>query len=71
MDPGGEGRGVIDCFQDFDELHEIGCLFPGECCMPGPHFRSECVTADMIEEYEKACEQVSDRNRGFVDGDGI
>ncbi len=27
-----------------------GCAFPGECCMPGPHYRHECHTAAMIED---------------------
>lgn len=30
-------------------LGEEGCLFPGECCMPGPHYESECHTPDMME----------------------
>ena len=33
-----------------DEMDEEGCLFPGECCMPGPHYRHECHTAEMIAE---------------------
>jgi hypothetical protein len=28
---------------------EIGCLFPGECCMPGEHRKSECHTAEDLE----------------------
>lgn len=35
---------------DFDELDDDECAFPGDCCMPGPHFRSECHTAEMLEE---------------------
>lgn len=35
-----------------DEEREEGCCFPGECCMPGPHFRHECHTAEMIRSYE-------------------
>jgi len=30
-----------------------GCLFPGKCCMPGPHDMSECHTADMIEQFNR------------------
>lgn len=25
-----------------------GCLFPGECCMPWPHYESECHTAGNL-----------------------
>ena len=32
-----------------DSLHEVGCLFPDKCCMPGEHFMSECHTAEMME----------------------
>ena len=32
---------------------EIGCCFPGECCMPGEHFKHECHTAAMIEQWNK------------------
>jgi hypothetical protein len=32
---------------------EIGCLFPGECCMPGEHHKSECHTAEHLEAYEQ------------------
>jgi hypothetical protein len=44
--------------EDFDEgngwetadsvLGEEGCLFPGKCVMSGPHFISECHTAEDI-----------------------
>ena len=30
-----------------------GRAFPGEGCMPGDHFRSECFTAAMAEEYRE------------------
>jgi len=30
-----------------------GCLFPGQCCMPGPHDKSECHTPEMIEDFER------------------
>lgn len=33
---------------------EEGCCFPDECCMPGLHMKSECHTAEMIEDYEKS-----------------
>lgn len=28
------------------------CLFPKECCMPGPHGPDECYTGAMEDEYE-------------------
>lgn len=31
------------------ERQDFGCCFPGECCMPGLHFPSECHTAAMYE----------------------
>ena len=39
---------------DDDDDHVEGCVFPGECCMPGPHLKSECHTAEMLmqQEYE-------------------
>jgi hypothetical protein len=40
-----------------DDL-EFGCHFPGECCMPGPHFKSECHTAAMAEEYYNEMEKL-------------
>lgn len=27
------------------------CLFPDNCCMPGPHTNDECHTPEMAEEY--------------------
>jgi hypothetical protein len=32
-----------------DGEFESGCCFPGECCVPGPHMRAECHTAEMLE----------------------
>ena len=28
----------------------FGCLFPSQCCMPGPHYPSDCVSVEMMEE---------------------
>lgn len=30
-----------------------GCLFPGKCCMPGPHYESECHTAEMLQQQNQ------------------
>lgn len=41
-----------DYADEDDGLPEFGCcLPPGECCMPGFHFPSECHTA---ADYERA-----------------
>lgn len=35
-------------------LHEIGCCFPGECCMAHvDHFRHECYTPEMAEAEDR------------------
>lgn len=31
-----------------------GCVFPGECCMPGEHTKDECHTAEMVEDHERS-----------------
>jgi len=48
-------NGCDECTDDYgDESHEPPeygcCLPPGECCMPGLHFTSECHTA---ADYER------------------
>lgn len=35
---------------DDDDYMVEGCVFPGECCMPGPHYLHECHTPEMIED---------------------
>ena len=31
--------------------HEaFGCLFPSQCCMPGPHYPPDCVSVEMMED---------------------
>ena len=31
--------------------HEaFGRLFPSQCCMPGPHYPSDCVSVEMMED---------------------
>jgi hypothetical protein len=37
------------CDRD-DEENDTGCCFPGRCCMPGEHLRSECHTAEMMAQ---------------------
>lgn len=40
--------------EDEESSLEEGCVFPGQCCMPGPHFTSECHTAEMIRMQKGA-----------------
>jgi hypothetical protein len=44
---------------DDDELDE--CCFPARCLMPGYHLRSECHTAEMLEEYAVDCDMLCSR----------
>jgi hypothetical protein len=32
------------------------CLYPFECCVPGPHETFECHTAEMAEELAREAE---------------
>jgi hypothetical protein len=34
-----------------EAIDEHTCCFPGNCLMPGEHMRSECHTAEMVEDY--------------------
>lgn len=40
-------------FADPDDEETEGCEFPGNCCMPAFHLRSECHTPEMAEEWFK------------------
>lgn len=51
-DPNTDERDKYD--EEVDEMHEIGCCFPGECIMPGEHFRYECHTVQMAQDAERA-----------------
>jgi len=60
---------IGDCeFDDYDEddggdildlLEGDGCLFPEECLMPGYHYRCECYTREMVEDFEETREIIS------------
>lgn len=39
-----------------------GCLFPGECCMPGPHYTTECHTAQMLMDLEQRLKESNNEN---------
>ncbi|QIN85347.1 hypothetical protein GBA63_21755 (plasmid) [Rubrobacter tropicus] len=28
----------------------FGCFFPSQCCMPGPHYPSDCVSVEVMED---------------------
>jgi len=47
MDEGADGEGEAGVYDGSDEF--VICCTDPECVMPGPHFRSECHTAEMIE----------------------
>lgn len=42
---------------DPGSLDREGCLFGAGCCMPGPHFESECHTAEMVEQVREVDER--------------
>ncbi len=47
---------------DGEGENELGCCFPEECCMPGPHYRYECHTAEMLmEQHEVDIDEARDR----------
>ncbi len=48
----------------FDPM-QLGCLFPGNCLMPGPHMIGECHTAEMMEEQERLDELDNGRATGL------
>ena len=44
-------HGDLDYEEDEFGSEEFGCVFGDECCMPGFHYRSECYTPEMAEEW--------------------
>ena len=38
----------------------FGCLFPSQCCMPGPHYPSDCVSVEMMEDLFAEAEAAGD-----------
>lgn len=44
-------HGDLDYEEDEFGFEEFGCVFGEECCMPGFHYRSECYTPEMAEEW--------------------
>lgn len=36
-----------------DERETFGCVLGDRCCMPGPHYPSECHSAEMMEAMEQ------------------
>ncbi len=53
-----EERFVLEPWHDEDEpcdddMETEGCCFPDKCIMGGMHLKSECCTAEMMEQiYE-------------------
>ncbi|MGF1472952.1 MAG: hypothetical protein ACFB50_14585 [Rubrobacteraceae bacterium] len=56
-DSGNFTHGDLDYEEDEFGFEEFGCVFGSECCMPGFHFRSECYTPEMAEEWYAAEKQ--------------
>jgi|GEM_PF-3549196 len=53
MDDGVDEPDDSHRYQDDDSpLGPEGCCFPGKCCMPGPHYESECHTPEMLMAIE-------------------
>ncbi len=53
MDDGVDEPNDHDCkWDDESPLGPEGCIFPRECCMPGPHYESECHTPQMLLDLE-------------------
>jgi hypothetical protein len=40
----------LDDERETEDDDQIGCCFPGTCCMPGEHFESECHTSEIMEQ---------------------
>jgi hypothetical protein len=40
----------LDDERETEDDDQIGCCFPGTCCMPVEHFESECHTSEMMEQ---------------------
>lgn len=36
-----------------EDRYDYGCLYPEKCCMPGPHQRNECHTAETMDDFYK------------------
>lgn len=45
-----------DLAPEQSDLDEMGCCYPKRCCIPGPHFKYECYTAEMYERAVEGCE---------------
>lgn len=56
-DPEDYARGDLDYEEDEFGFEEFGCVFGDECCMPDFHYRSECYTPEMAEEWYAAEDQ--------------
>lgn len=47
-----------DVLEDNFDMQFGECYFPGECCMPGPHYPMECFTAEMAMEEQRYYEMI-------------
>lgn len=61
----------LDYEEDEFGFEEYGCVFGDGCCMPGFHFRSECYTPEMAEEWyaaEAAADVEEEEHSGQEEG---
>ena len=58
----GFAHGDLDYEEDEFGFEEFGCVLGDECCMPGFHFRSECYTPEMAEEWYAAEEEAHEED---------
>lgn len=52
----------LDYEEDEFGFEEYDCVFGDRCCMPGFHFRSECHTPEMAEEWYAAEDEEESRD---------
>lgn len=43
----------LDEQEEYEQDLDFTCAFPGRCVMPGEHMRSECATAEMMEDWHQ------------------
>lgn len=57
LDGSEEEEDCVCCDENPDEDDDWECCYPGQCCMPGPHMRSECHTAEDYKSLDEEARQ--------------
>lgn len=52
-----------DDFADEDDDPFVMMCDTANCCMPGPHYLSECHTLEMMEDLEREAEEEAHRGQ--------